>query len=123
MEIEMTALPKTWILDLDGTIVKHNGYKTDGKDTLLEKADLLMDQISESDMVIIVTSRTEDYRELTESFLEEKNIRYDHIIYNAPYGERILINDNKPSGRKMAYAIDTDRDILEKISIIRNEGL
>lgn len=123
MEIEMTALPKTWILDLDGTIVKHNGYKTDGKDTLLEEADLLIDQISESDMVIIVTSRTEDYRELTENFLKEKNIRYDHIIYDAPYGERILINDNKPSGRKMAYAIDLDRDNPSKVSIIRNEGL
>lgn len=37
-EIMVSSLPKTWILDLDGTIVKHNGYKIDGKDTLLQGA-------------------------------------------------------------------------------------
>ena len=31
----LSTLPKTWFFDLDGTIVKHNGYKTDGQDTLL----------------------------------------------------------------------------------------
>ena len=34
-EIVMSTLPKTWIFDLDGTIVKHNGYLLDGEDTLL----------------------------------------------------------------------------------------
>ena len=31
----LSTLPKTWIFDLDGTIVRHNGYKLDGKDSLL----------------------------------------------------------------------------------------
>ena len=35
--LSLSKLPHTWILDLDGTIVKHNGYKLDGKDSLLEK--------------------------------------------------------------------------------------
>ena len=98
MEIEMTALPKTWILDLDGTIVKHNGYKIDGADSLLEGADNLLSQIKENDMVIFVTSRKRDYKEMTERFLDQHGIRYDKIIYEAPYGERILVNDRKPSG-------------------------
>lgn len=34
----MSALGKTWLFDLDGTIVKHNGYKLDGHDTLLSGA-------------------------------------------------------------------------------------
>ena len=34
----LSTLAHTWILDLDGTIVKHNGYKLDGTDTLLEGA-------------------------------------------------------------------------------------
>ena len=29
----LSTLSKTWIFDLDGTIVKHNGYKIDGYDT------------------------------------------------------------------------------------------
>ena len=36
--LSLSKLPHTWILDLDGTIVKHNGYKLDGKDSLLEGA-------------------------------------------------------------------------------------
>ncbi len=110
MEIEMTALPKTWILDLDGTIVKHNGYRIDGTDSLLDGVDNLLSQIKENDMVIFVTSRKRDYKEMTERFLDEHGIRYDQIIYGAPYGERILVNDRKPSGLDMAYAINTKRD-------------
>lgn len=110
MEIEMSALPKTWILDLDGTIVKHNGYKIDGTDSLLEGVDRLLSQIKENDMVIFITSRKKEYREMTERFLDEHEIRYDYIIYEAPYGERILVNDRKPSGLEMAYAISTKRD-------------
>ena len=34
--LELSTLPKTWIFDIDGTIVKHNGYKFDGFDTLLD---------------------------------------------------------------------------------------
>lgn len=123
MELEMSSLPKTWILDLDGTLVKHNGYKIDGKDSLLPDAKELLSQIRDEDYVIIVTSRKLEYKELTESFLQENNIRYNHIIFEAPYGERILINDNKPSGLKMAYAIDTDRDNIKPIRIKENPDL
>lgn len=119
----MSSLPKTWILDLDGTLVKHNGYKIDGKDSLLPGANELLSQIQDEDYVIIVTSRKLEYKELTELFLQENNIRYDHIIFEAPYGERILINDNKPSGLKMAYAIDTDRDNIKPIRIKENPDL
>ena len=36
--IVVSALGKTWILDIDGTVCKHNGYKLDGHDTLLPGA-------------------------------------------------------------------------------------
>ena len=110
MEIEMSTMPKTWVLDLDGTIVKHNGYKIDGVDSLLEGVDSLLSQIKEKDMVVFITSRKREYHEMTEHFLDEHGIRYDHIIYEAPYGERILVNDRKPSGLEMAYAINTKRN-------------
>ena len=30
MKLVMSDMNKTWVLDLDGTIVKHNGYKDEG---------------------------------------------------------------------------------------------
>ena len=119
MELIMSSLPKTWILDLDGTLVKHNGYKIDGEDSLLAGAKDLLSQIMPEDMVIIVTSREKKYQEITESFLRENGIRYDHIIYEAPYGERILLNDDKPSGLHMAFAVRAERDRMKQISISR----
>lgn len=110
--IKVSPLSKTWILDIDGTIAKHNGYKLDGHDTLLEGAKEFLNSIPPSDMVVFITSRTDEYRQLTIDFLKENNIRYDHIIFNAPYGERILINDRKPSGLNMSVAVNTQRDVF-----------
>lgn len=109
-ELILSTLGHTWIFDLDGTIVKHNGYLIDGQDTLLSGAIDFLHKIPEKDMIIIVTSREEKYRDLTEIFLKSHEIRYDHIIFNAPYGERILVNDDKPSGLKTSYAISSKRD-------------
>ena len=95
---------------MDGTIIKHNGYLSDGFDTLLEGAYEFLESIPEADMIVLITSREEEYRESTERFLTEKGVRYDHIIFNAPYGERILINDRKPSGLITAIAVNTERN-------------
>lgn len=122
-QIILSTLPKTWILDLDGTIVIHNGYKQNGKDTLLEGALDFLHALPESDMIIFITSRKKEYQEATEQFLKEHDIRWDYIIYDAPYGERILINDRKPSGIPMAFSVNTKRDQWNKISFIRDEEL
>ena len=34
-DLKISTLGHTWILDLDGTLVEHNGYKT-GEDKLLK---------------------------------------------------------------------------------------
>ena len=122
-KIIVSSLPKTWILDLDGTIVKHNGYKLDGRDTLLPGIELFLNKIQPNDVVIFVTSRKEDVMGQTEEFLREAGIRYDHIIYNAPYGERILVNDAKPSGLKTAIAINTSRNESCNVDFITDESL
>ena len=106
----LSSLNDTWILDLDGTVVKHNGYKIDGEDTLLPGVREFFDNLDVNDMVIFVTSREEQYRKLTEKFLKENNIRYNYIIFGAPYGERIIINDNKPSGLVMSKSVSLSRD-------------
>ncbi len=121
--VKLSTLNKTWILDLDGTIVKHNGYITDGYDTLLGGAKEFLDSIPDEDMVIFITSRTEEYSEKTKDFLRKNEIRFDHIIFGAPYGERILINDKKVSGLSTAVAINTERNIFSSIGFEIDKSL
>lgn len=121
-KISLSALGHTWILDLDGTIVKHNGYKTDNRDSLLDGAKEFMESIPEKDMVIFLTSRKLEFKEITENFLKSNGVRYDHIIYGVPYGERILVNDDKPSGLKMAMAVCLQRDAGIRLKIVEDEN-
>lgn len=121
--IRVSTLEKTWILDLDGTIVKHNGYKLDGRDVLLPGTEEFLANIRPNDMVIFITSRTEECREMTLEFLKEHRIRYDHIIFNAPYGERILVNDCKPSGLPTAIAVNTQRDQCTEVLFEEDETI
>ncbi|MBR2069398.1 MAG: hypothetical protein IJ877_06515 [Candidatus Gastranaerophilales bacterium] len=112
--MKLSDLNKTWIFDIDGTIVKHNGYKN-GNDVLLEGVRETFNKIDKNDKIILLTSREEKYIPKLKKFLKENNIRYNYIISNLPFGERILINDIKPSGLKCAYAINKKRD--EKLNI------
>lgn len=115
----LSTLPKTWIFDLDGTILKHNGYKLDGVDTLLKGAKEYLDGIPKEDKIIIFTSRTGEYRQMTLDFLKEHKIRYDEILFHMPMGERIVVNDRKPSGLDMAVAVNVDRDEFHMPEIVR----
>ncbi len=117
--VVMSTLPKTWILDLDGTLLKHNGYKIDGKDSLLPGAKEYVDSIPTEDRIVILTSRTDEYKQMTLDYLKEVGIRYDEIIFNIPYGERIVVNDRKPSGLDMAIAFNLDRDVFSIPQITR----
>lgn len=117
----LSTLPKTWIFDLDGTLLKHNGYKFDGKDTVLSGAREYLEGLPDEDRVVILTSRTEEYREETLRFLKENRIKYDEILFGMPMGERILVNDRKPSGLDMAVAVNLDRDVFDVPEIVREK--
>ena len=122
-KLVLSTLGHTWFLDLDGTIVKHNGYKIDGEDSLLPGVEVFLQSIPEKDMIIFITSRNKEYKEQTIRFLEGHHIRFDHIIFDAPDGERILINDCKPSGLAMAFAVNCERDEDCKISFVEDKNL
>ena len=103
-------LPKTWLIDLDGTLVKHNSY-LNGEDELLSGTDVFFNKkISNNDVIIILTARNKKYKKQTINFLQNNNIRYNYIIFDLPVGERILINDKKPDGTYTAYCYNIDRD-------------
>ena len=122
-EYNVSSLSKTWIFDLDGTLLKHNGYKIDGIDSWLPGAREFLEEIPEGDMIIFLTSRTEEYRKITIDFLHNSKVRYNEIIFNAPYGERILVNDKKTSGLRTAIAVNTSRDVFMEQKFIIDENL
>ena len=105
----LSPLPHTWILDLDGTLVVHNGYLS-GHDRFLPGALDFLRSIPPEDYVLILTARPADVRAQTEDFLHRHQIRYNHIIFGAGVGERILVNDDKPSGLRCALALGVERD-------------
>lgn len=111
--LALSSLNHTWLIDIDGTIVVHNGYLADGEDTPLENSCAFLRELPKDDFIILLTSRQESAREKTETFLKKNNIQYNKIIFGLPVGERVLINDNKPSGLCMAHAV----------SLSRNEGI
>lgn len=115
----LSTLPKTWVFDLDGTILKHNGYKLDGEDTLLKGVKEYLNNLPKEDRIVLFTSRTEAVREKTIQFLCRHSIRFDQILFGLPMGERIMVNDRKPSGLDMAVAVNLNRNCFAMPQIIR----
>lgn len=118
----LSSLPHTWIFDVDGTICMHNGYKNGG-DILLDGVKEFFAQIPSDDMIIFITSRKIEEKVNLEHFLLKNGLRFNHIIFDAPVGERILINDDKLSGLKCAYAINKKRDSRLIINVKIDEKL
>ena len=121
-ELKISTLGHTWIIDVDGTICIHNGYKNGG-DVLLDGVKEFFSEIPEEDMILMLTSRDESERENLEKFMKNNGLRFNQIVFGAPMGERILINDDKPSGLRMAYAINKKRDAKLNLHIVRDEKL
>ncbi len=121
--LTLSPLGHTWILDLDGTLVKHNGYKLDGHDSWLDGALDFLKGIPDGDLVLFVTSRPPELAEMTERFLRDHGVRFDRVIHGAPYGERIVINDRKPSGLNTALAVNLARDAGCGLSIAIDRNL
>ena len=122
-ELKLSPMPKTWILDLDGTLVVHDGPFIMGHDEFLPGAKEFLDAIPERDMIILLTARLEYEKPHTLRFLKENHVRYDHIIFGAGEGERIMINDNKPDGLVTAHAIDTKRDRFCRTKFVTDRNL
>jgi hypothetical protein len=120
--LKLSSLPKTWIFDLDGTILVHNGYKNGG-DRILPGVKEFFDKIPETDYILILTARKEEVLESSIKFLKDNGIRYNEILADIPFGERILFNDMKDSGLKTAYAINLKRDEGLDFSVEVDENL
>lgn len=107
--MDLSSLSHTWIIDLDGTIFEHNGYLR-GEDILLPGVKEFWLNIPANDFILILTARSKKFYNPTIESLEKFNLRYNQIMFDLPTGERILINDVKPSGLNTAIAINLQRN-------------
>ncbi len=121
--LKLSTLAKTWVFDVDGTLLVHNGHLRTQGDEVLPGVKELFSHISPEDKVILLTARKEVFREQLESFLKDNGIRFDKILYGMPMGERILVNDKKPSGLVTAYAVNKERDAPLDLKIVIDETL
>jgi hydroxymethylpyrimidine pyrophosphatase-like HAD family hydrolase len=106
----------TWFIDLDGTVIKHNGTMNQPEE-LLPGTKEFWNKIPASDVIVITTARQKIFAPRTLKFLEDNNLRYDYAIFDLPQGERIVLNDIKPQGLKTALAVNLDRDAGPDINI------
>jgi hypothetical protein len=103
--------PKTWFIDLDGTVIEHNLVNSAMyKDRLLPGVKELWESFGKKDRIILVTSRPKYLKKHTKKFLNKHGIWFDKIIFKLPRGERIIINDIKPSGAETALAWNVERN-------------
>ena len=109
-ELILSPLPKTWIFDLDGTIVVHNGVYSEEGDRLLPGVKEFFDKINRDDYILILTARPLSKKGETVNFLQKEGIKFSNIIFDIPTGERILLNDEKESGLKTALHINLKRN-------------
>lgn len=122
-ELILSTLKKTWLVDIDGTILVHNGYKRKIENEILPGVEDFFKRIPKSDIIILMTARKKRYYFQTVRTLKKHKLRWNKIIWNVSMGERILLNDKKPSGLKMAHAVNLDRDKGINIEVIFDESV
>ncbi|WP_433652896.1 hypothetical protein ACQP2C_12015 [Micromonospora zamorensis] len=108
-QLRLSPLPKTWIVDLDGVLLRHNGHLR-GEDEILAGVADFAAQIGPDDLVVVMTARHEREREASLALLRDAGLHVDIALFGVPVGERVLINDAKPSGLRTAYAVNLSRD-------------
>lgn len=114
----MNEMKKTLFIDIDGTLVKHQGNLSDMflKDVYVLPC--VLEKFNEWDAkgykIILTTGRKECLRKITEEQLLKNGIFFDQLVMGLTRGERVLINDIKPNN---------DMSVATAIQINRDEGL
>ena len=79
--LHLSHLPKTWLIDIDGVIFKHNGHlklKNGKYEKPLNNVVKFINSLDEKDKIILLSAREEKYREITENSLKNAGIKYDY---------------------------------------------
>lgn len=106
---------KTIFIDIDGTILRHNGNLSEQIMTTPEVLPKVLERFNEWNKkgyhIVLTTGRKECMREMTVKALLAGGVFYDQLIMGLPRGERILINDTKPEMDNTASAFVVKRNM------------
>ena len=96
-------MSKIWLIDIDGTICEdvpnEESHKFADAKPVDNAAKKIQDFKNRGDTVVFFTARTDDYKTVTEKWLDEHGFPYDSVIYNKPRikdGQMYQWIDNKP---------------------------
>ena len=113
----------TYFFDIDGVIYENGSeyWKPKwGENKIFEKSkDKINELFEKGNLIILVTSRPESFREITTKQLEKDDLKFHQLIMGIFHGTRILINDfSDTNPYPAAKAINTKRnsvDFIEKL--------
>lgn len=115
--MSLDSIPETIILDIDGTILKHQGDLYNINLNIPELLPGVKEKFDEWDKasckIILISGRRESMRAVTEQHLRSLGLFWDQLILGAGRGRRILVNDMKPSSSEPTAVA---------VNLIRNEG-
>jgi hypothetical protein len=106
----------TLFIDIDGCIIKNSGQFFSpiwGETPAIPENVEYINQLFDSGKahIVLSTSRSKVFADVTRKQLDSIGMRYHDIIFNLPHAKRILINDYSGSNPyPSAIAINLDRD-------------
>lgn len=101
----------------------HNGHLR-GADRLLPGVREFWSGLAPADTIIVLTARAAEHAATIRAFFAGHGLRLDHLVTGCGVGERILFNDDKPSGLRMAHAVSRPRDAgLDGVSLTLDSNL
>lgn len=112
----------TYFIDIDGVLFENGAqyFKPYWGTTkpILENIEKIKELKRNGNYIIITTSRTEEYREITEKQFKEMDIEYDQLVMGIGNGKRIIINDfsnSNPYPSCIAINIERNEKQLSKL--------
>ena len=113
----------TYFFDIDGVIYENGSEYWEpkwGESKIFEKSrDKINELYENGNLIILVTSRPEAYREKTIQQFQKDGLKFHQLIMNIFHGTRILINDYSDTNPyPAAKAVNTKRnsaDFIEKL--------
>lgn len=114
-DLLVSELPRTWFIDLDGTLFMYADTIEDVATKPQTPCPYTLEKMNgwweRGDHIVLVSARYETLREKTEADLKEHGVPYSHLIMGLGNGERHLVNDLKPNrAGNTAFAHNLVRD-------------